>query len=78
MNELEEKIMSVFQEILSISDNENMNEIIYNEYPGWDSVGHMALIAGLEEAFDCMMDMDDILDLSSFEKSIKIMSKYVE
>ena len=49
------------------------------EYQGiaaWDSVGHMNLIALLEDAFDIMMDTDDIIDLSSYEKGKEIMAKY--
>ena len=36
----------------------------------------MTLIAELEDVFDCMMDMQDILDMSSFEKAVEIMTKY--
>ena len=33
----------------------------------------MGLIACLEDAFDIMMDTDDIIDFSSYEKGIEIM-----
>ena len=36
----------------------------------------MALIAALEGAFDIMMDTDDIIDLSSYEKGKEILKKY--
>ena len=36
----------------------------------------MSLIAALEDAFDIMVDMDDIIDLSSFEKGKEILAKY--
>ena len=48
----------------------------YGESDQWDSVGHMTLIAALEDAFDIMVDMDDIIDLSSFEKGKEILRKY--
>jgi len=48
----------------------------YGKSAGWDSVGHMALIANLEDAFDIMMEMDDIIDLSSFEKGKEILRGY--
>ena len=35
-----------------------------------------ALVAALEDAFDIMIDMDDIIDLSSFEKGKEILKKY--
>jgi acyl carrier protein len=42
----------------------------------WDSVGHMGLIANLEDAFDIMMEMDDIIDFSSYEKGKELLKKY--
>lgn len=48
----------------------------YQAVPTWDSVGHMALVTELEDAFDIMMDTDDILDLSSFEKGKEILGRY--
>ena len=42
----------------------------------WDSVGHMTLIAALEDTFDIMMETDDIVDFSSFEKGKEILEKY--
>jgi acyl carrier protein len=42
----------------------------------WDSVGHMALIAILEDAFNIELDTDDIIDLSSFEKGKEILKRY--
>ena len=48
----------------------------YQAIPEWDSVGHMELVAAIEDAFDIMMDTDDIIDLSSYEKGIEIVRKY--
>lgn len=48
----------------------------YQSVDGWDSVGHMSLIAALEEAFDIMIDTDDIIDFSSYEKGKEIIKKY--
>ena len=42
----------------------------------WDSIGHMQLMATLEDTFDIMMDTDDIIDFSSYEKGIEILKKY--
>ena len=36
----------------------------------------MSLIACIEEAFDIMMETDDIIDLNSFEKGIELLKKY--
>jgi len=36
----------------------------------------MELIASLEEAFDITMEMDDIIDFSSYKKGLEILGKY--
>jgi len=47
----------------------------YNSIPEWDSLGHMGLIAELEEVFDIMMEMDDIIDFSSYKKGFELIAK---
>lgn len=50
-------------------------ELEYMGIPAWDSIGHMSLVAALEEAFDIMMDTDDIIDFSSYKKGMEILSE---
>ena len=65
----------VFIETFSI-DEDQLKKLEYNSIPEWDSVGHMALIAELEEVFDIMMEMDDIIDFSSYKKGFELIAKY--
>lgn len=76
MSSVRLKVKTAFVEALKISDNAQESTLVYSEYPGWDSVAHMALVAVLESKFDCMMEMDDILELGSFQKALEIMAKY--
>ena len=78
MTDTAHRVFEVFRDALSLPGDVNKAELVYNEYPGWDSVAHMTLVAALEEAFDCMMDMQEILDMSSFDKSVEIMAGYDE
>lgn len=73
---MQNKIDVVFKQVLKLDPATHRSQLIYNEIEGWDSVAHMTLVAGLEEAFDCMLDMDDILDMSSYDKVVEIMAKY--
>jgi len=70
-----EKYIQVFVEIFHVTEGEAL-VLEYRAIPSWDSVGHMGLIAGLEEAFDIMMDTDDIIELGSFEKGKELLKKY--
>ena len=70
-----EKLAKVFAETFSISEAETKG-LQYQGIEAWDSVGHMSLIAALEDEFDIQLDTDDIIDMSSFEKSVEILKKY--
>lgn len=70
-----EKYMDIFKTTFSVSEEEAKG-LSYQDIPAWDSVGHMGLIAELEDAFDIMMETDDIIDFSSFEKGVEILKKY--
>jgi acyl carrier protein len=51
-------------------------DLVYQGIDAWDSVGHMALMAALEEAFKIEMEIDDIIEFSSFEAGKSILAKY--
>ncbi|SDY09556.1 hypothetical protein SAMN02910264_01424 [Ruminococcaceae bacterium YAD3003] len=71
-----EKYNNAFVEGLEMNIDEVTEDLEYQGVPQWDSVGHMALIASLEDAFEIMMDTDDIIDFSSYKKGIEILKKY--
>ena len=70
-----EKLTNVFVETFGI-EAEATKGLKYQDIEAWDSVGHMALIAAIEDSFGITMDTDDIIDLSSFEKARQILQKY--
>lgn len=70
-----EKYIKVFKEVFDVSEEEAI-ALTYRSLKGWDSIGHMQLISTLEDTFDIMMDTDDIIDFSSFEKGKEILKKY--
>lgn len=70
-----EKYVKAFVDSFNISEDQVSN-LEYQSVASWDSIGHMQLIAALEDIFGIMMDADDIVDLSSFEKGKEILKKY--
>ena len=71
-----EKYRNAFVEGLEIEEAQVTDDLEYQGIQEWDSVGHMGLIACIEDAFDIMMDTDDIIDLSSYEKGKEILSNH--
>lgn len=68
-----EKYNQAFMESIGITEEQLMG-LKYQDIAAWDSVGHMGLVAAIEDAFDIMMDTDDIIDLSSYEKGKEILT----
>ena len=70
-----ESYKKVFVETFEIKEEETL-ELEYMSIPQWDSVGHMTLMGALEDEFDIVLEMDDIIDFSSFKKGIETLAKY--
>ena len=70
-----EKYKKIFMETFEIAE-EQLENLKYQDIVAWDSVGHMSLVAELEDTFDIMLETDDIIDFSSYDKGIEILRKY--
>ena len=73
---IEEKVTCAFREALSLPADVDVTGLAYREHPSWTSLGHMTLVAALEDKFDTMLDADDVLAMSSYPKAVEIMGKY--
>jgi acyl carrier protein len=71
----QQKLIVAFNESLKIPLEKINDELVYGA-EGWDSVGHMILVASIETAFDIMISTEDVIDLSSFGKAKEIIAKY--
>lgn len=74
---MESKLKNIFAESLGIDESIVTDSLRYGEIPQWDSVAHMALVAAIEEGFDIMIETEDVIDMSSFEKAKQIATKYL-
>ena len=75
MNENLKIYNTVFTESFSVKEDQ-LIDLKYQDIIEWDSVGHMGLMASLEDAFKIEMEIDDIIDFSSYSKGMEILSKY--
>ena len=66
----------IFINSFSLEENYDFDNLSYQSIPVWDSVGHMSLIADIEDQFSVMLDTEDIIEFSSFNKGIELLSKY--
>ena len=71
-----EDLRKTFRLALDLESDYEVDSLVYRQIEQWDSVAHMVLIAELEDQFNVLLDTDDVIDLSSFEKCIEILSKH--
>ena len=71
-----DKYEKIFIKCFDLDKSKLKKDVKYDSIPKWDSVGHMNMIAKLEDEFKISMEMDDIIDFSSYKTGIKILKKY--
>ena len=63
-----DKYDAIFIEVFEIDLSDLTDDLEYQSIRSWDSVGHMSLMAELEDEFDIMLEMDDIVDFGSYKR----------
>lgn len=71
-----QKYIKVFIDCFSVTEDVLNENFTYQCIAAWDSVGHMGMIAALEDAFDIMMETEDIIDFGSYTIGIETLKKY--
>lgn len=69
------KYDKILMDVLRVKEGE-LPGLTYQSIQTWDSVGHMNMIEAIEDVFDIMMDTEDIVALSSYEKGMEVLAKY--
>ena len=77
MSNVEDILKKIFISSLGLKKNINFNKLKYGD-PNWDSVAHMKLIAQIEKKLKISIDVEDVVDMSSFKKAISLIDKYVD
>lgn len=73
--EIETRLRKVFAEALDLGDGVNVDALTYRGIEAWDSVGHMSLVAAIEDEFDIELETDQVIDLSSFSVARKLVAE---
>ena len=71
-----ERLRVVFRAALELSDGAVVDGLEYRGIENWDSLAHMSLVAAVEDEFGVMLDTDEVIDLSSFDRARQILEKH--
>lgn len=70
------KYNQIFMDCFSVDMSMLDDKFVYQCVSKWDSVGHMSMIAAIEETFDIMMETDDIINFGSYTIGMELLAKY--
>jgi len=64
--ENERKLAEVFRAVFSLGQGSDVTGVRQLNTPGWDSLGHVSLVAAIESEFEISIDIADSLALTSY------------
>jgi acyl carrier protein len=68
-------LWSIFIEALELRADSRVDELRRHVTPQWDSLGHMSLIAAIEEKFAVELSKDDINGIDTFDAAVTTLSR---
>ena len=76
MSDLVNKYQDAFVEAFELSDKSFLKNLEYQSIDEWDSIGHMALMAELENAFGITIKTEDLIEFESYKQGVEILKRY--
>jgi acyl carrier protein len=73
--DIAQQLRAVFVDALELGEDVEVEKLEYRGIEAWDSVGHMTLVAAIEDAFDVQLDTDQVIDLSSFKVALDLVKE---
>lgn len=67
----EQTVRDAFIRALDLPSGSDVEELEIGKNPEWDSVGHMALVAELEDRFGISLETEEIVGMSSYTKAVE-------
>ena len=76
MIDLLQKYKAAFVEAFELEDEATLDTLEYQSIDEWDSIGHMALMAELEEQFGISIKTEDLVQFESYRQGVEILKRY--
>jgi acyl carrier protein len=67
-------LRQAFLQGLDLPSDIEVDALVFEEHPHWDSLGHMTLVAEIEEKFGLTLNGDEIMRMDSFAAAIEIVA----
>ncbi|GGM05033.1 MULTISPECIES: acyl carrier protein [Micromonospora] len=68
-----DRLRAVFVDALELPEGTDVENLKYRDIEQWDSLGHMTLVAAIEDEFGVQLETDQVIDLSSFKVALDLL-----
>ena len=75
MNNLE-TYNTIFTEVFQVNQNDLGIDFNSDNIDKWDSICQLGLVTNMEDAFDVMLEPEDIMNFKSYDLGKTILAKY--
>ena len=71
------RVEAIFREVFDLAPATDVRDLEQESTPAWDSLGHVTLVAALENEFNVELSMAESLEITSFAKALLILEERV-
>ena len=75
--ELEQRVIRVVASAIQVDPSTLNSDSSLGTVPGWDSLGHLAVISSIESDFGIEMTVDDVVECESISDFVEAISEYI-
>lgn len=68
--DLTTRMTEVFIQALELDPGTDVTGLCFRKNPKWGSLGHMSLVAAIEDEFGLEIDTDQLIEMDSFAKAV--------
>lgn len=77
MNTLE-KIIEIVASTCDVDKSEVTENSTVGDFPAWDSVGHLSILANVEEAFDISFEPEEMMEMEDVNDIVEMVTKKLQ
>lgn len=70
-----DRVRSVYQSVFKVEPARVQESSLPEDIPGWDSLGHAALVSALEKAFAVQLSFEEIMELDSVAAVVRVVDR---
>ncbi len=67
------RLRTVFVDTLELAEDVAVEQLKYRDIDQWDSLGHMTLVAAIEDEFGVQLDTEQVIDMNSFKVALDML-----